>query len=450
MREGEGPVAVAVAVERPVCYPKDRVRAVVTVANRETHPAGTAKVERVMAFLRAEERVDRRKVDVTGERFAAAAAGGPWLHRPLFKRTGVVLAGPGRLGAGGSWDFLVELVLPEGLPPAYAGTAVQYVYALEAEVVLVRDIARGKLKARPPVAAVAALQLWAPRVWRGHYTADFRTAEALPAGEVRMCSSALEGRAHRAEGGRVLWDRVASASRMPSQQSYELDNDPGAENGDGGSPSHAGTPTPSNRALDNQIMPEYLAARYLPRKKVSAPGRPATAGRSGGLTPRAPARPPQSLTDYANGSGMMQAAYKVAVFGQTLAQIRLSGLLELGYATPGGLLGATLDFSAGGQGAGGAAAVRCLDLKVNLEQHEKLRGAGGAETVTTKIVQEFAEMTEDLDQTYFMLNIPLDAPTCFVTSVAEISWTLDFRFVVKVDGRREAVDWSLPVLVLSS
>ena len=91
-----------------------------------------------------------------------------------------------------------------------------------------------------------------------------------------------------------------------------------------------------------------------------------------------------------------------------------------------------------------------MDLKVNLEQHEKLRGAGGAETVATKIVQEFAEKTEDLDQTYFMLNIPLDAPTCFVTSVAEVSWTLDFRFVVKVDGRREAVDWSLPVLVLSS
>ena len=45
---------------------------------------------------------------------------------------------------------------------------------------------------------------------------------------------------------------------------------------------------------------------------------------------------------------MMQAAYKVAVFGQTLAQIRLSGLLEFGFVTPGGLLGATLDFSAGG------------------------------------------------------------------------------------------------------
>ena len=40
---------------------------------------------------------------------------------------------------------------------------------------------------------------------------------------------------------------------------------------------------------------------------------------------------------------MMQAAYKVAVFGQTLAQIRLSGLLEFGFVTPGGLLGATLD-----------------------------------------------------------------------------------------------------------
>ena len=270
MPEGEeGPVAAAVAVERPVFYPKDRVRAVVSVSNRETHPAGTAKVERVMAFLRAEERVDRRKVDVTGERFAAASPGAPWLHRPLFKRTGVVLAGPGRLGAGQVWEFLVELVLPEGLPPAYAGTAVQYAYTLEAEVVLVRDIARGrKPKPKPPVAAVAALQLWAPRVWKGHYTADFRTAEALPAGEVQMCSSALEGGAHRA-GGRVLWDRVASASWMSRQQSYELDPDPGAGNGEGGSP-HTGTPTPSNRALDNQIMPEYLAARYLPWKKVSA------------------------------------------------------------------------------------------------------------------------------------------------------------------------------------
>ena len=423
-----GELRVAVELERGATIAGGELCALVTVAAPPR--GGGGKLERLACRLAGLERAApevHAALPAPPARAFGARQGHWWTRELLGGDARLLLCGPCRLEPGARRCFLVRLRLPPELPPSLPrGTLVRRTYALEASAAPV-----GSLGGRAPEDAAGAPGAFAPlHVW----SAPGRPATAI--GPPLSAPDALEAVELPGEGAIPgPWGALIA------------EHFPGGEGGEvrGSSPAVANEATPissprGRRASGDGLMPLFLSpSRY--RRSPSLEGASPSGG-GGGISPGRVGEDGVGNDAAAPSAATPAAGFTIAISGRPLAEMRLEGLRGQEVA-PGAVMGGTLDFSPGLRGG-----LACSAFEAQLEALERCpllpEPRGGAAALA---LCQVSEDVSRLGRTFFMMQVPLRAPTSCAAEHVELSWRLRFTFHVFPDdgGAEESLGWEIPV-----
>ena len=420
---------MAVELERGAAAAGGELCALVTVAAPPRGGGGGGKLEQLACRLAGLERAApevHAALPAPPARAFGARQGHWWTRELLGGDARLLLCGPCRLEPGARRRFLVRLRLPPELPPSLPrGKLVRRTYALEASAAPV-----GSLGGRAPEGAAGAPGASAPlHVW----SAPGRPAAAI--GPPLSAPDALE--AVELPGGPVTgpWGALIA------------EHFPGGEGGEvrGSSPAGANETTSASsphgrRASGDGLMPLFLSpSRY--RRSPSLEG----AGPSGGGSCISPGRGGEDGVGSdaaAPSAAAAVAGFTIAISGRPLAEMRLEALRGQEVA-PGAVMGGTLGFSPGLRGG-----LACSAFEAQLEALERCPllpepRAGPAASALCQVSEDVSR----LGRTFFMMQVPLRAPTSCAAEHVELSWRLRFTFYVVPEdgGAEESLGWEIPV-----
>lgn len=400
--------------------------------------------------------------------------------RRMFQTSSQPVMRDGLLTPGFSQRFHFKVQLPEKLPPSFKGTAVQYVYSLEAralysQVLLLPSPASQTSQMEPPAIngkspstkhhaddsqhsgqQEQVVKLLLDMRSQGEPPEEDDSVSSGPDknnGASVSCSGSFGNAfAELREVGPANSSKTRRVEKTMQALSRQSSDSPGGA---------AHSLPPRDRRSSCETLPAAFHSRATSSDRDGGSGNQQRSGNKPlDSAPTTPSSATHASTSRPEAAAVRSFALRMG--DAPLVRIAIHMPLE-GPLQPGALLSGTLDFRASRQAATPQEGPRCSEVLVLLETEEAVAPQSCTSlrpnhNIIRKVWDEWQQLTPDTVLTHFTFTVPSNGPPSFATPVVSLRWLLRFQFTAGISSsgwglfgsggtKVQEITWTLPFSV---